>query len=172
ILARRRLASGEMDLQHTDFGKFSEDLLPLLGGELAAAAIQLHRVGAIGALQRTAMGEFGEHRQRNAEGFRRRAARFQHRQAIGGIVCGDASVGEGRAHDVFSRASVRNPLSARSCSIAMTSVAIAPRSAAYFSASVSIMAVTLRTPSQRWRTSTPISSGDSTRSGARMPQTC
>ena len=36
---------------------------------------------------------------------------------------------------VFSRASVRNPLSARSCSMAMTSVAIASRSAAYLAAS-------------------------------------
>ena len=56
--------------------------------------------------------------------------------------------------------------------MAMTSVAIAPRSAAYFSASWSMIAATLRTPSQSCSTSTAISSGASTRSGARITQTC
>ena len=74
ILARGRFAAGEMDLQHADFGELGEDLLPFLGRELAAAAIELDRVGAIGALQRTAMRQFGEHRERNAEGLRGRAA--------------------------------------------------------------------------------------------------
>src|SRR3984957_17690865 len=137
-----------MDLQPADFDEFGQDLLPFLGGQFAAAAIEFHRIGTIGALQRTAMRQLGEHRERNAEGLRCRAAGFQHRKPVGGIFRRDAGVGKGRAHDVFSRASVRNPLSARSCSMAMTSVAIALRSAAYFSASMSIMAVTLRTPSQ------------------------
>ena len=135
ILARGRLAAGEMDLQHADFGELGQNLLPFLGRELAAAAIELDRIGAIGALQRTAMRQLGEHRERNAEGLRGRAARLQHREPVGGIAGRYAGIGQRRAHEVFSRASVKNPLSARSCSMAMTSVAIASRSAAYLAAS-------------------------------------
>src|ERR1700688_4101233 len=131
-----------MDLQHADLGEFGEDLLPFLGGQFAAATLQLDRIGAIGALQRTAVRQLGEHRQRNAESLRRRAALLQHSEPVAGIAGGHVGSGKRRAHDVFSRASVRNPLSARSCSMAMTSVAIALRSAAYFSVSMSIMAAT------------------------------
>src|SRR5438552_297588 len=56
--------------------------------------------------------------------------------------------------------------------MATTSVAIASRGAAYLAASSSIIAPTLRTPSQSFSTSTAISSGASTRSGARITQTC
>ena len=49
ILARGRFAAGEMDLQHADFGELGENLLPFLGGEFAAGAVELQRVGAIGA---------------------------------------------------------------------------------------------------------------------------
>src|SRR5258705_1356140 len=56
--------------------------------------------------------------------------------------------------------------------MAMTSVAIAPRSAAYLAASWSTICATLRTPSQSCSTSTAISSGASTRSGGRMTQPC
>src|SRR5437867_9790216 len=46
-------------------------------------------------------------------------------EPVTGRGAGCFAIGEDVAHDVFSRASVRKPLSARSCSIAMTSVAIA-----------------------------------------------
>ena len=84
ILARGRLAAGEMDLQHADLGELGQNLLPFLGRELAAAALELDRVGAIGALQRAAMRELGQHRERNAKGLRRRAALLQHREPVGG----------------------------------------------------------------------------------------
>ena len=80
ILARGRLAAGEMDLQHADLGELGEDLLPFRGREFAAAAVEFDRVGAIGALQRAAMRQFGEHRERNAESLRGRAACFQRRR--------------------------------------------------------------------------------------------
>ena len=71
ILARGRLAAREMDLQHADFGELAQNLLPFLGRQFAAAAVELDRVGAIGALQRAAVRQFGEHRERNAERLRR-----------------------------------------------------------------------------------------------------
>src|SRR5579883_1181128 len=158
-----------MNLQYADFGEFSENLLPFLGGQFAAGAIERERVRAIGALQWTTVGEFGEHRQRNTESFRRRAAGFEHGQTV---VDGRWFVIRIRAHEVFSRASVRKPLSARSCSMPMTSVAIASRGAAYLIESWSTRAATLRTPSHSCSTSTAISSGARTRSGARITQTC
>src|ERR1700722_9641149 len=172
ILARGGFAAGEMNLQHADLGQLGKDLLPFLRRQFAAAAIQLDRIGAIGTLQWTAMRQLGEHRERDAKGLRRRAALLQRREPVMGIAGGYAGIGQRRTHDVFSRASVRNPLSARSCSMATTSVAIALRSAVYFSASRSIMTATLRTPSHSCRTSTAISSGASTRSGARITQSC
>src|SRR4029079_19167211 len=134
-LARGRLAAGKMDLQHTDFGELAEHLLPFVGRESLAATIQLDRVGAIGALQRAAVRQFGEHRERNAERLRRRTLRFQNREPVAGRGAGCLAIGEEVAHGVFSRASVRNPLSARSCSMATTSVAMASRGAAYLTAS-------------------------------------
>src|SRR5712671_2558475 len=136
-----------MDLQNANFRKLGEDLLPFLGRQLAAATLELDRIGAIGALQGTAMRQFGEYGERNAEGLSLRATLLQHRKPIRGIAGRYAGICQRWAHDVFSRASVKNPLSARSCSMAMTSVPIAPRSAAFFSASWSIIASTLRTPS-------------------------
>ena len=63
--------------------------------ELARGALELDRVGAIGAAQRTAMRQLGQQRQRR----------------------------------VNRSASARHPLSARSCSIAVTSLAISSRGA-------------------------------------------
>src|SRR3984957_16440121 len=160
-----------MDLQHADLGEFAEDLFPFLGRKLAAATLQFHRIGAIGTLQRAAMRQFGEHRERNPEGFRRRAPALQHGEPVGGVASRYACICQRRAHDVFSRACVKNPLSAKSCSMAMTSVAIAPRSATYLAASRSTMSPTLRTPSQSLSTSPAISPGPRPRSGARMTQT-
>ena len=125
VLARGRLAAGEMDLQHADLGKLGEHLLPFLGRKLAPGAVELHRIGAIGALQRAAVGEFGKHGERNAERLGGRA-RFQRRQPVGARLL---DIGGRCGHGVFSRASVKKPLSARSCSMAMTSAAIASRGA-------------------------------------------
>src|SRR5665213_367832 len=160
-----------MDLQHADFGKFGQYLLPFLGGQLDAAAVELDRIGAIGALQRAAMRQLGQHGERNAIGLGDRTTSLQHRQPVFRVGRRRFAVCSQRAHEVFSRASVRNPLSAKSCSIATTSVAIASRGEAYFTASKSTMSATWRTPSQSCSTSTAISSGASTRSGARITQT-
>src|SRR6185312_551490 len=168
VLARGRLAAGEVHLQHADLGEFAQHPLPFLGRKLGRGAVELDRVGAIGALQRTAMRQFQQHGHRNAMGLRDRLLLLKHGEAVVRIGC---LVVRKLAHEVFSRASVRNPLSARSCSIAITSVAIASRGAAYFCASPSTMSATLRTPSQSLSTSTAISSGASTRSGARITQT-
>ena len=130
ILARGRLATREMNLQHAHLGQFRKDLLPFLRRQLAAAALQLDGVGAIGTLQRTSMRQFREHGEGNAESLGQRAALLQHRHSIGAGRNFRTGIGHGRTHYVFSRASVRNPLSARSCSIAITSAEIAPRSAA------------------------------------------
>src|SRR5450631_2991126 len=161
-----------MNLQHADLGEFGQNLFPFLGREFAAAAVEFDRVRAIGALQRTAVRQFGEHRERDTECFRCRAARFQHREPVVGIAGGRVGIGQRRTHAVLSRASVKNPLSARSCSMATTSVEISGRSAVYFAASSSTISATLRTPSHILSTSTAISSGASTRSGARITQTC
>src|ERR1700675_3489588 len=124
-----------MDLQHPDFGKLGQNLLPFLGRKLAAAAVQFDRIGAIRALQRTAVRQLGKHRERNAKGLRGRAAGFQPREPVTGPAAVGFAGAENFAHDVFSRASVRRPLSARSCSMTTTSVAIASRGAAYLAAS-------------------------------------
>src|SRR5229473_4540828 len=147
IFARGGLTAGEMDLQHADFSELREDLLPFIGRELTAATLQLNRIGAIGTLQRTAMCYFRKHRERNAESLGERAALLQHREPVRGSAGHCAGIGK-RTHEVLSRASVKNPLSARSCSMAMTSVAIALRSAVYFFASWTIIAPTLQTQTQ------------------------
>src|SRR3984893_16636681 len=172
ILARGGLTAGEMDLEHADCSELGEHLLPFLSRQFVAAALQLERMGAIGTLQRTAMCYSREHRERNAESLSRGAALLQHREPVRGIAGRYAGISKRRTHEVFSRASVKNPLSARSCSMAMTSIAIAPRSAVYFAANWSIISPTLRTPSHSFSTSTAISSGASTRSGAKITQTC
>src|SRR3954469_18219159 len=116
------------------------------------------------------MGELGQHGEGDAVGLGDGAAPFEHGEPVLAI---GAQFGLGQiAHDVVSRTSVRKPLSARSCSIATTSVAITSRGAAYFATSSSMMAATLRAPSHSFSTSTAISSGASTRSGARITQTC
>src|SRR5690349_16584445 len=109
------------------------------------------------------MRELQQHGDGNAMGLRNRFLPLQHGEAFAGF---SRLLIRELAHDVFSRASVKNPLSARSCNIAITSAAIASRGAVYFSASSPAMSATLRTPSQSFNTSTAISSGASTRSGA------
>src|SRR6266516_2884768 len=103
---------------------------------------QFHQVLARGRfaagemdLQRAAVRQFGEHGEGNAERLRGRTLRFQNREPVAGRGTGCFAIGENVAHDAFSRASVRKPLSARSCSIPITSVRIASRGAAYLAAS-------------------------------------
>src|SRR5260370_2258077 len=148
VLARSGLTAGEMDLQHADFSELGEHLLPFRRRQLTAAAFQLDRIRAIGTLQRTAMCYFRKHGKRNTESISVRAALLQHGEPVRAGAGHCACTGKGRTHEVLSRASVKNPLSARSCIMAMTSVAIALRSAVYFAASWSIIAPTLRAPSQ------------------------
>ena len=135
VLARGGLAAGEMDLQYADFGELGEHLLPFLSRQFAAATFQLDRIGAIRTLQRTSMRYFREHRERNAECLGERAALLQHRKPVRGRTGHRAGIGKRRTHEALSRASVKNPLSARSCSMAMTSAAITLRSVVYFAAS-------------------------------------
>src|SRR5919106_6615918 len=61
---RRRLTAGEVDLQHAERVRLVEHAPPGRGVELDARPLQLDRVGAVGALQRAAMGELGEERDR------------------------------------------------------------------------------------------------------------
>src|SRR5258706_6921271 len=148
VLPRGGLAAGEMDLQHARFSGLRDHLIPFRRCQLPAAGFQLDRIRAIGTLQRTAMCYFRKHRERNTESLSRRAALLQHGEPVRAGAGHCACTGKGRTHEVLSRASVKNPLSARSCIMAMTSVAIALRSAVYFAASWSIIAPTLRAPSQ------------------------
>src|SRR5260370_22426885 len=124
VLARSGLTAGEMDLQHADFSELGEHLLPFRRRQLTAAAFQLDRIRAIGTLQRTAMCYFRKHRERNTESLSRRAALLQPREPVRAGAGHCACIGKRRTHEVLSRASVKNSLSARSCSMAMTSVAI------------------------------------------------
>src|SRR5258706_5418687 len=134
VLARSGLTAGEMDLQHADFSDLGEHLLPFRRRQLTAAAFQLDRIRAIGTLQRTAMCYFRKHRERNAESLGGRAALLQHRKPVRGSAGRRVGISKCRTHEVFSRASVKKPLSARSCSMAMTSAAMVSRLAAYLAA--------------------------------------
>src|SRR6185437_12533112 len=69
-------------------------------------------------------------------------------------------------------ASARHPLSARSCSISVTSPAISSRGALNFAASASTIVSTFALPSTSFRISTACSSGSISRSGAIMIQRC
>src|SRR5260370_17330590 len=126
ILARGGSTAGGMDLQQVDFSELRERLLPFLGRQFAAATLQFDGVGAIGALQRTAMCYLRKHRERNPKSLRRRAALLQHRKPVTGVAGRCAGIDKRRTHGVFSRASVKNPFSASSCSMAITSPPIAP----------------------------------------------
>jgi hypothetical protein len=61
------------NLQHADFGELAQNLLPFLGRQFAAAAVEFDRVGAIGALQRAAVRQLASTAKRNAERLRGRA---------------------------------------------------------------------------------------------------
>src|SRR5258707_7738254 len=123
VLARSGLTAGEMDLQHADFSEFGEHLLPFRRRQLTAAAFQLDRIRAIGTLQRTAMCYFRKHRERNTESLSRRAAVLQHGDPVRAGAGHCACIGKGRTHEVLPRASVKKPLSARSSSMPVNSIA-------------------------------------------------
>ncbi len=127
ILARGGLAAGEMHLQDAHLAGLRHRRAPFLGGQLLVDALELERVGAIGALQGTAMGQLGEepHRSERAQRF----ARANH--AFGRLVVNDKRlemcltvVHPCRAHAFIY------PLSASPCSSSNTSLRITSTGAA------------------------------------------
>ena len=75
VAARRRLAAGEMDLQDAEGRRLAHDPLPVLGRKLGVGALELERVGAVGALQRAACAS-APPGGRSARARRRRPARL------------------------------------------------------------------------------------------------
>ncbi len=73
IPAGRRLAAGEVHLESAEIGHLVEDAPPGIGVELVSRAIELKRIGAVGALQRAAMRQLREEGKRcvNVPGHRR-----------------------------------------------------------------------------------------------------
>ena len=70
IRPRRRLAPRQVNLQHAECGGLAQHAFPGFRVEFARFAVELQRIGAIGALQRTAMGQLGEQSDRLIEGHR------------------------------------------------------------------------------------------------------
>ena len=64
VLPHERLAAGEAELEHAELARLGEDPLPVLGGDLALGPDQLERIGAVGAVERTAMGQLRQQRGR------------------------------------------------------------------------------------------------------------
>ncbi len=75
VAPRRRLAAREVELEHPQLARLAHHVDPLLGRELRLAAHQLQRVRTVGAGQRAAMGQLGQHRHRRL-GARRRRCRL------------------------------------------------------------------------------------------------
>ena len=71
VLARGGLAAREMHLEDAHLAGLLHHRAPHLGGELLVDALKLDRVGAIGALQGTAMRQLGEQADRRARAQRR-----------------------------------------------------------------------------------------------------
>ncbi len=67
-LARTGFPARDMDLQHAQIGRLPEHPAPVVGADLARRADQIDRVGAIGAGQRAAMRDLGQHRHGQAGG--------------------------------------------------------------------------------------------------------
>ncbi len=70
VLAHQRFTAGEADLRGAHLPRFGHYLEPLLGTQLLALGGEVQRVRAVRALQRAAVGEFGQQPQRQAD-FRR-----------------------------------------------------------------------------------------------------
>ena len=67
VLPHRRLAAREMELQHAELRRLRQHVEPHLRRQLACDALELERVGAIGTLQRAAMGQLCQHADRCAD---------------------------------------------------------------------------------------------------------
>ena len=63
------LAAGEVNLQGAEGRGLVDDALPDRGAQLVAGGGKLQRIGAIGALQRAAVGQLGQDRQGRGQGF-------------------------------------------------------------------------------------------------------
>src|SRR5206468_12743199 len=55
-----RFAAGEIGLENAELGGFLKDAGPVFGRDLEVAGLQFERVGTIDAVQRAAVGEFGD----------------------------------------------------------------------------------------------------------------
>ena len=64
VAPRRRLAAGEVHVQRAERRGFAEDALPGLGVELGRGPFERHRVRAMRAAQRAAMGELDQNADR------------------------------------------------------------------------------------------------------------
>ncbi|MDR6355735.1 hypothetical protein Q3H58_002406 [Pseudomonas psychrotolerans] len=67
VLAHQGFAAGKADLGRTHLPRLGHHPEPLLGGQLAALGGEVQGIGAIGALQRTAIGDLGQQPQRQAD---------------------------------------------------------------------------------------------------------
>ena len=65
ILSQQRLATGKSELKDAEFTSLGEDSFPIISGQLGLGPDQLQRVGAIGAMERTPMGQLRQERGRN-----------------------------------------------------------------------------------------------------------
>ncbi|MNE18978.1 hypothetical protein D3C80_1120420 [compost metagenome] len=64
VLAHQRLAAGKAQLRGAQFAGLAEHLDPLRGGQFLALPGEVQRVGAVGALQRAAVGQLGQQPER------------------------------------------------------------------------------------------------------------
>src|SRR5712671_7486055 len=84
VAPRRRLAAGEMHLQHTEARRLAKHPRPGGGVELALPLVHLERIRAIGTAQGAAMGEFGEEAERIVERLAAVAASISIGATVGG----------------------------------------------------------------------------------------
>ena len=101
VAARGRLAA-RVQLQYAELARLAQRALPLRRRQLAVGALELDRVGAVGALQRAAVRQLGEQPDGRARARRRVLLELL-------------------AEDHLAHA-LTTPLSARSCSILTTSL--------------------------------------------------
>ena len=64
VAPRARLAAGQVHLQHAERRRLAEHARPGRGIELAPRAVERERVRAIGAAERTAVGQLGQEAER------------------------------------------------------------------------------------------------------------
>src|SRR5262249_39321725 len=137
IAPRGRLAAGKVYVQHAEPRGLRKNAPPILRAKLGGARIERKRVRAIGAAERTDVGELGEQTNRR---LKRGFARLAQNSTI--------------------------PLAARSASSERTSPSIRTRSPLYVAQRSSTISFNVRAPSQRLSTATATGSARITRSGA------